>query len=511
MFGTIDRRRFLVGTAAVAGAINFIGMPSARAQATGTLKFGLSSYPPSFNAWASAGTAAGTVKLFLHRGLLSYDPDGKLRGELAEQWDVDDDGVWTFKLRDATFHNGKPVTAEDVKWNIEQVAAEDFHRLFPRPVPDDHQDRDARRQDDPPDDQEADGDRPDVVRPLQHADHPRRARRPTAMSAQGPSSSTAPSAASPSPSRPTRTTTRTACPSSKGLEAIVYSDENLRVAALQAGDIDLIEYVPWQSMQAVEDDQNLKLDAVDGPFMYLTFNGSKKPFDDPKVRKAIAHAIKREDVVAAAFYGRGGDLTHLPISEASEFYNKDLVGGWAYDPDLAKKLLAEAGHPNGFSCSLLSTAQYGMHQSTAEVCQAYLAQVGINVQLNLPDWSQRVSLGNSGQYDMAVMGTSADSNDPDGLSNILDGTLPPSYARSYKLAVPEVDQALAEGRTEFDLAKRKEIYHRMEAAAIESAPIVGLCWRSQGYGMKKAVNGFHNLPGQLTFYSGVTLEQTELA
>lgn len=507
---TTDRRRFLAGGAALAGTINFIGIGSARAQQTGVLTFGLSSYPPSFMPWAQNGTAAGTVKLLMHRGLLSYGPDGALRGELAESWDVDDAGAWTFKLRKATFHDGKPVTSADVKWNIEQVAASDstgyfrgqFQTITAVDTPDELTVRITTAQ-------------PTATLPGWFA-HYNMPIVPTgsdeeALVGAGPfkfdkreRGVAIDLVAYPDYYKP-------GLPKLAGVRAIVYADENLRVAALESGDIDLIEYVPWQAMEGIGKNEELALDAVDGPFMYLTFNGSRPPFNDARVRKAVAHAINRDDIVAAAFYGRGAALEHLPIAEKSEFFNADLANGWAYDPELAKKLLAEAGHPTGFSCNLLSTAQYGMHQSTAEVVQAHLSAVGINVTLNLPDWSTRVQLGNSGQYDLAVMGTSADSNDPDGLSNIVDGTLPAGFTRSVGFTVEAVDKALAEGRVEFDSTKRKEIYHRMEAAAIEAAPIVGLAWRSQGYAMKKTVRGFSNMPGQLTFYSGITLEETELS
>jgi peptide/nickel transport system substrate-binding protein len=507
MTGNWNRRRFLAASLA-AGSIPFIGAPSARAQATGVLTFGLSSYPPSFMAWAQNGTAAGTLKLMMHRGLLSYAPDGAMRGELAESWGVEDGG-WTFHLREATFHDGSPVTSADVRWNIEQVAAKDSTAYFG-----------GQFQDitniDTPDDKtiRLTTARPIATLPSWFAHY----NMPILPEGADPENSIGAGPFKLDERERGVSMTLSAydgyyksdLPKLAGAKVIVYADENLRVAALEAGDVDLIEYVPWQSMKGIEGNSDLALDTVDGPFMYLTFNGSRPPFNDARVRKAVGHAIKREDIVAAAFYGRGAPLAHLPISDKSEFFNPDLAEGWAYDPDLAKKLLAEAGFADGFSCTLLSTAQYGMHQSTAEVVQAYLSTVGINATLALPDWSTRVQQGNAGQYDLAVMGTSADSNDPDGLSNIIDGTLPPSFSRSLDCAVSGVDEALAEGRAEFDPARRKEIYHRMEAAAIESAPIVGLAWRSQGYAMNNKVSGFTNMPGQLTFYSGVTLEETEL-
>src|SRR3546814_16514184 len=103
-----------------------------------------------------------------------------------------------------------------------------------------------------------------------------------------------------------------------------------------------------------------------------------------------------------------------------------------------------------------------MHKDTAEVVQQHLMVVGINAQLNLPDWATRVTLGNKGQYDLAVMGKAADSNDPDGLSNIIDGTLAPSYVRRHGLKIDRLPALLKAGRVEFDEAQRKGDYKELE-------------------------------------------------
>ena len=109
------------------------------------------------------------------------------------------------------------------------------------------------------------------------------------------------------------------------------------------------------------------------------------------------------------------------------------------------------------------------------------------------------------------MGTSLDSNDPDSLSTLLDGTLAPSYERSLDLVVPGLHELFVAGRAEYDQAKRKAIYDKVQRLAIEQTPMVGLAWRSQAYAMAKDVDGFTNLPGALTFYSGYTLETTTFA
>jgi len=475
------------------------------------LTFGLSSFPPNLQPWANTGTAAGTVKLIMYRGLLSYDAKGALKGELAESWAPEGTDAWVIKLREAVFQDGEKVTSEAIKWNLEQVAAEkstaylraEFQGVDKIDTPDARTLRVIMRQ-------------PTATLPNWLASYhlpmvsPRSVGGSNVAVGAGPFVLKAQERGVALEFEPFDRYFKPGLPKLKRLKAIAYADENLRVAALQAGDVDLIEYVPWQAMEAISGDQKLKLDAVDGPFMYLVFNGSRPPFNDARVRKAVGHAIKRDEIVKAAFFGRGSILEHLPITETSEFFNAELKDGWRYDPALAKKLLAEAGHPSGFTCTCLSTAQYGMHKDTAEVVQQNLAAVGIQAELQLPDWATRVQLGNRGQFQIAVGGTAADSNDPDGLANLLDGSLAPSYVRSIGVRVPRIEELLRAGRSEFDPAKRKAIYAEMERVAIEEAPIVGLAWRSQGYAMQKDVSGFKNLPGALSFYSGLTFEETSV-
>ncbi|TYB90199.1 ABC transporter substrate-binding protein [Oceaniovalibus sp. ACAM 378] len=505
----LNRRGFLAASGAVAGGLAFVSPSALFAQEGGTLRFALSTYPPSFDAWASSGTAAGTIKLLMHRGLLSYDAEGKMRGELAESWEVDDSGAWIFKLRDAKWHDGSPVTAEDIAWNVTEGQKADSAAYFQGQLvqiltvetPDAKTVRMITAE-------------PLAILPgwFAHYNMPmiKKGEPRDTMIGAGPFKLSGQDRGVSLSLVANPDYYKEGLPKLDGIEATVYADENLRVAALEAGDVDLIEYVPWQSMTRIEENPELKLDTRDGPFMYLTFNATRAPFDNPLVRRAVAHAIKREDIVAAAFFERGGPLAHLPIAEQSEFYNPEFANAWDYDPEKAKALLTEAGYPDGFDCTMLSTAQYGMHQSTAEVCQAYLSMIGINAQLDLPEWSSRVQKGNEGSYDLAVMGTTANNNDPAGLSNILDGSLPNSFVRSFGMETPEITEAFARGQAEFDYETRKEIYRGLEETAIETVPIVGLAWRSQGYAMRNSVSGFANMPGQLTFYSGITLEDAML-
>ncbi|MBN8900994.1 MAG: peptide ABC transporter substrate-binding protein, partial [Rhodospirillales bacterium] len=373
---------------------------------------------------------------------------------------------------DATFHNGAKVTAADVAWCIEQIAAEkstayyraQMQAIEKVEVPDAKTIRITTKQ-------------PNAIFPLQVASFYLPIIAKDSLK-EGPSGIGA------GPFKLTGEERgvgldlvafdkyyRPGLPKVKSLRMTVYADENLRVAALQAGDVDLIEYVPWQAMPSIEKDDRLALQTTDGPFMYLTFNVRAKPFDDPRIRQAVAHAIKREDIVKAAFFGRGAPIEGLPIPQGTPFYDPALSKALAYDPAKAKALLDAAGQGGGFACKLLATAQYGMHKDTAAVVQQHLAAVGIQAELVLPDWSTRVTLGNRGQYEIAVMGSAADSNDPDGLAPFLDGSLTPSYNRSYGFDDKKIDELLAAGRAEFDPAKRREIYTELQKRCLEQVPM----------------------------------------
>ncbi len=434
-------RRSLIAAGA---ALPFLRVPARAAATSGTLVFGLSSYPPNLFPWANAGTAAATAKLAMFRGLLGYDPKGEVRGELAESWERDEkDGAWVFHLREnAVFHNGDPVTSADVAYTIEQIAGTtstaymrtQMQNVERVETPDKQTVRIHTKQ-------------PVVTFPQQMASYFMPICAKGSADNGGEGIGAGPFVMSSNERgvslefKPFDKYYRAGLPKLGTIKMIAYKDENLRVAALQSGNVDLIEYVPWQSMESIDQNAKLELQTTDGPFMYLTFNGAAKPFGDPRVRRAIAHAIRREDIVKAAFYGRGSSLEGLPLAKGSAFYDDKLAHAWGYDPAKAKALLKEAGVGEGFTCKLLSTAQYGMHKDTATVIQQHLAEVGIGVELVLPDWATRVSLGNRGQYEFAVMGSAAESNDPDGLTPFLAGNLAASYVRSFRSRHSQARQA----------------------------------------------------------------------
>jgi peptide/nickel transport system substrate-binding protein len=499
-------RRALLSAASAAPLLAF----AERAAAAGRdhLNFGLSGYPPNLQPWMWSGVTQRTATALMHRGLLSFAPDGTLQGELAESWGRDGEKGWTFRLREAWFHNGAPVTSADVKWSLEEIAAPgstayyriEFGGIERIATPD------ARTV------------RIEMKEPTSTV--------PYWLGGIAPICAQAERASTPVGAGPFMLKSaergvklefeafdryyKPGLPKLKTIRLLAIADEALRVAALQSGDVDIIELVPWQSMDGIEADPRLKLTSTDGAFMYIGFNGKAAPFNDHRVRQAIAFAVKREDIVRSVFFNRGSALGGLPIIKGAEFYDEALANHWAYDPDRARRLLAEAGLGNGFSCTLLSSSQFSMYQNSAEIVQQHLAAVGITVQLRLTDWPTFVQMATRGQYQFRLAGSTGRNNDPDSLRSMLDPTLPPSFDRSFDLPVPGLHELFEAGKAEFDRDRRFAIYQQVQRLALDQAPVVYLSWRSQAYAMRKELQGFYNLPGALSFYSGDTLEGTSL-
>lgn len=491
-----------VGSATTSAGVNNAGAP----KSGGVLNFGLSSYPPNLNPYSNTGTAARTVKLSIHRGLLGYNAKGELQSELAESWERQGDTVYVVKLRkNAKFHNGDPVTADDVKFSFGLIMdKKNAAYLY---------------------------DSLQVIQSIDVVD-PQTAK----ITLKAPSASFLAVLADPEGPIISHKSTiedpmgagpfvlkqaekgvkvevtkfkdyyKPGRPYLDGIKFVVYADENPRVAALQTGDMDLIEYVPWKDMATIEKDPKLKMDSTNGPFMYLIFNVTSGPFAKAEVRRAMGYAINRDNILQGAFFGRGGALYGIPM--APPYDNDKLAHFWSYDPNKAKQLLAEAGYPNGFEATLLSTSQYGMHQDTAQVVQNDLEKIGVKVKLNLPDWPTRIQLGNKGQYEFAIMGSAGRFNDPDWLSDFAGGS--DNYARSFGYKNAKLQELMDAGRKELDQAKRKQIYDQVQQLTMEDGAWVPLCTRAQAYAYQKYVQGFANLPGFLTFHSGLMLDSVSL-
>jgi peptide/nickel transport system substrate-binding protein len=512
MPSSISRRAFLSGTTAGLATLAIGEGQQVAAATSGILRIDLPGHPGWLTPWEGSSLWGTTVRLLIHRGLLSYDRTGTLRGELAQSWTADGANAWIFKLHEARFHDGSPVTSADVKWSIEQAFRVGnyahfighFRNIAEVETPDEKTVRLVMEK------QfslvpEWFAHHELLILPAKGDPKGRIGAGPFRLRTEDLYATSYELEAFPGYYKPN-------LPKLKGIDIRFRTSkeafrEAARLGELAAGEADLTQYVIVDTMQPLADSSDLTIDVENAAFLYLIFNGSKPPFDNPKVRKAVAHAIHRDDIVAA-LSGPSAPLNRLPLDKASPYFNADLKHGWTHDPELSKKLLAEAGLPAPIVCKLSAREDSAdWHKQVAEVCRTHLAAVGVTVELEIGDIHK--------DFDFAVAEAMPTTYDPDQWSLMLDAYRGPPFHLSpfcsFRLPTPEIENRLAAARSEFDPAKRKALYREIEQLTIEQAPIVTLAWRRLGHAMRKSVKGFQTLPAPLYPYSALTLEEAELA
>jgi len=483
------------------------------AQPSAPITMGLTGEPPTLEPAVNSGTPQRSVKLLVYRGLFNYGPSGRPVAELAQGYAVSGDGkTYTIKLRNAKFQNGDPVTPEDVAFTFERILDPKTGATFSGVLG-----------------------VIDSVKAVDASTVQFVLKGPTApfidylalpesvivskkwVQLQGDNLGRFPMGAGPYRfvrwDRGQRIVLeafggyyKPGLPKTRQLVFQFYPDDTARVNALRAGDVDLIEYVPWQSIPTLRSDQRFTLYAGTGPFMGIIFNTTYKPFADPRVRQAFAYAIDRKAILNTAFSGQGRPIFGMPMIPSMVGYSKAFDAYFKYDPQKAKALLAEAGYANGFQARLLATSQYAFHEQTAVAIAAELKKLGVTVQLDLPDWATRLQKNLKGDYDFLVVGTAGDITDPDFLADYYaSGPIRLNNAPGF--SDPELDRLLQQGREATDPKARNQIYVQLQQRALTLSPLVFLTWREQDYAASSRVKGFVNLPGFLSFQSGLMLEQ----
>lgn len=277
-------------------------------------------------------------------------------------------------------------------------------------------------------------------------------------------------------------------------------EDQARLAALESGEIDLAVNLPPDDLARLR--KNPKFTFAEQPGMhtwYVVFNVKKKPFDDPRVRQAIAYAIDRKAIVEAVL-SNTGILADNFLPPVIWSYTKDIPT-YAYDPAKAKQLLAEAGYPDGFSVDFwIPQSGSGMQQPVAmgTVIQDYLSRVGIKVNLQQFEWGtylkqviQPVENADSlpPMFEMSWIG---DNGDPDNFLYILlsGDQFPPGGFNLGYYSNPKVDELLRKARTTLSQADRTPMYEEAQKLLMADMPVVPIDHETQIIVMKSSIKGF---------------------
>jgi len=245
------------------------------------------------------------------------------------------------------------------------------------------------------------------------------------------------------------------------LDRVVFKiipDAAVQIAALESGDIDIDPFtITGEFVDRIKGNHDLTLltHAQDRTSL-LQWNQQKPPLDNLNLRKAIAYAIDRDELVKSIYGGYG-----VPAKEAlapAMWGHDPTIEGYNYDPAKAKDYLAKAGYPNGGV--KLKAATYSSNKQLGEIIQAQLKRVGIEMSL---DVLESVAYGKAfrtdGAYDIGIDGYTYK---PDADAN-LDGWFSSNgYYCPKGRSLPQNDVLLAQGRASYDLNERKRIYSQLQ-------------------------------------------------
>ncbi|MEM1049038.1 MAG: ABC transporter substrate-binding protein [Pseudomonadota bacterium] len=352
---------------------------------------GMQLEPPMLDPTAGAAAAIDEVVYAnVFEGLVRFAEDGSIRPALAESWDISDDGLtYTFTLHDGvTFHDGTALTAEDVKFSLDRIGADDSKNA-----------------------QKA------LYAAIESVDAvDERTVRLTLSQPTGAllfnlawgdaiivaPESVATNATKPVGTGPFRFSRWTKADSIElvknpdywgepaKLDAVTFkfiSDPTAAFSAVMAEDVDAFPVFPApEILDQFRADARFEVvvGSTEGETI-LSINNQRPALSDIRVRKAIAHAIDRQAIIDGAMFGYGTPIgTHFAPHHPAYI---DLTGQSAHDPDLARKLLAEAGHAEGLTLSLkLPPPSYA--RRGGEIIAAQLREVGINTEIANLEWAQ---------------------------------------------------------------------------------------------------------------------------
>lgn len=257
----------------------------------------------------------------------------------------------------------------------------------------------------------------------------------------------------------------------------VIPDNAARFTALRAGQIDIMDGLNPDDIPVVEGDASLVLhQRAANNVGYLGFNVEKAPFDNPKVRIAMNHAVNK-DALIAGLYSNLAVRAKGALPPGYLGYN-DAIEEYTYDVEKAKALLAEAGYPNGFEFDLwtMPVARPYMPdpQKAAEALQADFAKVGITAKIVSMEWATYLEETAKGKQDVYMLGWSGTNGDPDYfVNNLLSKNAIPGGNRSF-YANEEVSNIFTKAVGLTDQNERDQLYKQALALIHEDAPWIPL-------------------------------------
>ncbi len=276
------------------------------------------------------------------------------------------------------------------------------------------------------------------------------------------------------------------------INLVILPDATSMMASFQTGNLDIIP-LNGDQVTIVEGNQDYKV--ISEPMnavQIMSLNTNNKILSDERVRRAMAMAIKKDDVIAAAMFGYGDAIgSHLPPTSPDYYDANSII---EYNPEKAKELLKEAGYENGFDIKMALPKNYQLHVDAGQVIADQLSKIGINVKIDIIEWGTWLSeVYGAKNFETTVVGHTGRLDSYAFLSRYK------SDSNDYiSLRSGEVDELLDRSRQELDEGKRKEIYKEIQIILANKLPAIYLETPRTMLALQKNVEGMGIFP--LDFY-----------
>lgn len=497
---------------------------------------GLGGDPPTLDPALTSDVESATYIVEIFSGLVSFNKDLKIVPELAEKWDITNEGkTYTFTLRkDAKFHDGRPVTAQDVQYSLERAAdPKTRSTVSPLYLSDivgftDKYTGKAKTM--------------SGVKVIDNSTIQIDLNRPVSYflaELAHPTSYVVDKFNVESDQQPWYLT-----PNGTGPYKLVQWDQGQLIVLeknadyygdvkpsvdriemilgggagmtrYENGDIDAVR-VSIADIERVSDKSSpLNKELMVEPQLstgFLVFNTRKAPFDDPKVRMAFAMSVDTAKIAQVVYKDMVQPATGI-LPQSFPGFNPNLQG-IKYDPEAAKKLLAESKYAGGLPDIVWSTVGGGgaAGSDTQAIAEMLKENLGANISIEQTDWATYLSQinGTNIDFQMFDIGWSADYVDPHNFLGLLfssqiDGQPNPQNWSGY--SNPDVDKLLNEAGTEQNLEKRIESYQKAEELILQDAPVLPLTYGRDYWLTKPYVKGVFYPPLVIERLKYITLDR----
>ncbi len=460
------------------------------------VKIALGSEPDNLDPMRSAATDTSSVMMNVFDGLLGFDTKGEFIPSIAESYTVSPDELtYTFKIKQGIkFHDGKPCNAQDVKYTYETLAglaggealSSTLKQVLAKvEAPDDHT----------------------VVMTLKAKDAGFLSKATISIVQKGyDKNASQPIGTGPYKfveyikgqkvvleKNPAYSTMADRKPTVDRVEFVITTDENAKLMALKAGDLD-IAGVSATNVSALQKDFTI----VQGPqnmVQLLALNHKVKPLDDLRVRQAIAYAINKDEIISAVAGGNGAKVESFLSPSMAVFYNGQ-VKAYATDIEKAKALLKEAGQEKGFTLNVKVPSNYQFHVDTAQVIKNQLAKIGITVNIQLIEWAQWLDgVYTKRDYEGTIIGHSGKLDPQDFLNRFST-----PYGKNYfNFSFPAYDELIVKGSSTSKQEERIKYYKDAQQMLVDQAAAIYIQDPYLNFAVSKRVQGLKIHP--VTFFN----------